>query len=279
MIQSNFIKIFSTAVYHTFYDNGKCNCLHFIPSHKTDKVLKKFGFKMNPISNGFDLFSNTTSSLSDLLDYISKTTQQNYFEFEIRCSNPNFILFTTLPIKWLGAINYSSQDPKNQNNNGTITLNQTLEEKLMSPYFGYLKIYFEDLLQNPNSTAPPLFEINFTARATQWQYYFINKNAIPLNNPSITEKENIQFDGPEKVTIQTGESALLFTSNKTYIPLSEKPKYKFDLINKNVSNPPNQKNTNGKVIIKGLPVPDVSRIGIIENNEQNQVASPMYIYL
>ncbi len=277
MIQSNYIKIFGTAAYHTFFDNGKCNCLHFIPNHKTDQTLKKFGFKMNPVSNGFDLYSNTKSSLSDLLDYISKTTQQDYFEFDIKCSNPNFILFTTLPINWIGAINYSSQDPKNINNNGKITLNQSLESKTVSTHFGHLKIYFEDILKDQNPTNPVLFEINFTARATQWQYYFINKNAVQLNNPSITEKENIQFDGPQTVTIPTGESALLFTSNKTYITLSEKPKYKFDLISSSTST--NQTNTKPKVIIKGLPVPDVSRIGLIENNDQNQVASPMYIYL
>ncbi|WP_121330376.1 MULTISPECIES: hypothetical protein [unclassified Flavobacterium] len=277
MIQSNYIKIFGTAAYHTFFDNGKCNCLHFIPNHKTDIILKKFGFRMNPVSNGFDLYSNTKSSLSDLLDYISKSTDQDFFEFDIKCSNPNFILFTTLPINLLGAINYSSQDPKNINENGKITLNQTFETKLIPSNFGHLKIYFEDILKEQNTSNSVLFEINFTARATQWQYYFINKNAVSLNNPSITEKENIQFDGPKTVTIPTGESALLFTSNKTYITLSEKPKYKFDLISSSSST--NQTNTKPKVIIKGLPVPDVSRIGIIENNDQNQVASPMYIYL
>ena len=273
MIQSNYIQIFSIAAYHTFFDNGKCNCLHFIPNHKTDKTLKKFGFKMNVVSNGFDLYSNTKSSLSDLLNYISTTTQQNYFEFDIKCSNPNFILFTSLPINWIGAITYSSQDPKNINNNGKILLNQTLENKPVSSHFGHLKIYFEDIL----TVHSPLFKINFTARATQWQYYFINKNAVQLNNPSITEKENIHFDGPQNVTIQTGESALLFTSNKTYITLSEKPKYKFDLVSSSSS--ANQNNIKPKVIIKGLPCPDVSRVGIIENSDQNEVASPMYIYL
>ncbi|MBL0739532.1 hypothetical protein JI750_21755 [Flavobacterium sp. GN10] len=273
MIQSNYIKTFGIAAYHTFFDSGKCNCLHFIPNHKTDKTFKKFGFKINPISNGFDLYSNTKSSFSDLLNYIAQTTQQDYFEFDIKCTNPNFILFTTLPINWIGAVTYSSQDPKNLSNNGKIVLNQTLENKPVSTHFGHLKIYFEDII----TANTPLFQINFTARATQWQYYFINKNAVQLNNPSITEKENIQFEGPQNVTIPTGESALLFTSNKTYITLSEKPKYKFDLISSSSSS--NQNNTKPKVIIKGLPNPDVSRIGIIENSDQNQVASPMYIYL
>lgn len=279
MIQSNYIKLFTTAVYHTYFDNNKCNCLDFFPNHKTEKILKKFGFRINTISNGFDLFSNTTSSLSNLFDYISKTAAQDYFEFDIKCSNPNFILFTALPINWLGEITFTSQDDKNQNNNGTVILSQTLETKAMAPFFGNFKVYFEDIIKNQNNTTPLQFEINFKARATQWQYYFINKNAIPLNNPVISEKGNIQFDGPQQVTLQTGEKALLFTSNNTAILLSEKPKYKFDLINKNTSNESGQSNSNGKVIIKGLPVPDVSQIGIVENSKDNQVASPMYIYL
>ncbi|CAD0009097.1 hypothetical protein [Flavobacterium salmonis] len=277
MIQSNYIKIFTTAVYHTYFDNTKCNCLDFIANHKTEKILKRFGFKINTIYNGFDLFS-TTSSLSNLFDYISKTTTQNYFEFDIRCSNPNFILFTALPINWLGEIIFDSHDDKNQNNNGITTLSPTLETKSMAPFFGSLKIYFADILKN-QTTTPFQFEIKFKARATQWQYYFINKNAVTLNNPAITEKENIQFDGPQQVTLQTGEKALLFTSSTTNILLSEKPKYKFDLINKNTSNGSGQSNLNGKVIIKGLPVPDVSRIEIVKNSKTNQIASPMYIYL
>lgn len=275
MIQSNFIKLFSVAVYHTFYDNNKCNCLHFMPNPETVKMFHKFGFRMNDNSNGFELFSNTKSSVSDLLDYILKTTHQDYFEFDISCSNPNFIFFTALPINWLGTIMYSSQDPKNQINKDSVLLNQILDTKPMSAYFGHLKIYFDDLKKNTN---PLLFELNFTARATQWQYYFINKNNVQLSNLSITEKENIQFEGPEKMTLQTGEQALLFTSGKTNIVLSEKPKYKFDLVNKSTTNYSLPANSKGKIIFKGLPVPDVSRIGIIEN-QNNQVTSPMYIYL
>lgn len=279
MIQSNFIKAFGIMAYHSFFDNNKCNCLHFTPNHTTDITLRKFGFKMNPFSNGFELFSNTNSSLSDLLDYITKTTQQDYFEFDITSGNPNFMLFTALPINWLGEINYSSRDPKNEINTDSILLNQTLETKLISPFFGHVKIYFDDLQKTQNNAESLLFHINFTARATQWQYYFINKNEVQLTNPLIVEKGSVQFDGPKKVTLQTGEQALLFTSGNTNILLSEKPKYKFDLVNQNTPNDSSQINSRGKVILKGLPVPDVSRIGIVGNSQTSQVTSPMYIYL
>lgn len=280
MKQSNYIKIFSVVAYHTFFDNQKCNCLHFKPNKKTETIMRKFGFKTDSLSNGFELFTNTQTTLAYLLDYISKTTFQNYFEFEIKCSNPSFTLFTDMPIQWLGQITYSSQDSKNQSDNGIISLNQTLETKPISTHFGILKIYFDDLQKNPDiSTTPTQYKISFEARATQWQYYFINRNAVPLDNPSITQKGSIQFEGPQQVTIQTGEKALLFTSTAANIQLSEKPKYKFDLINKSDTEKSNQNSSKGKIIFKGLPIPDVSKIGIINSNEKSQVTSPIYIYL
>jgi hypothetical protein len=275
MIQSNFIKVFNVMVYHTFYDNGKCKSLHFTPSSQTEKALRKFGFLINTSSNGFDLFYNATTSIESVLNYITSTTSLEYFEFTIESDTPNFIYFTALPINWLGQITYTSQDPKNQNKDTKIQLNQTFETKESTLQFGQLKIYFVDIIKQ-NSSQPIQFEINFEARATQWQYYIINKNSIPMDNPLITDKGSMQFDGPKKTTLQTGEEALLFTSGTTYIAQSEKIKNKFDLVNKNKPNESTKINSNAKIILKGLPVPDVSRIVIIENN---QVASPMYIYL
>ncbi|MEN2399223.1 hypothetical protein GKZ90_0005510 [Flavobacterium sp. MC2016-06] len=279
MSQNNFIKAFDVMVYHSFFDNSKCNCLHFIPDNDTDKIFRKFGFRINTISNGFDLFYTTTTSLTSTLDYITKTTSKDYFEFNIKSSNPFFFLFTALPINFMGQLIYNSQDLKNQNKNGNIQLNETLEPSISAPFFGQLKIYFEDILKSRNTAEDLHFTINFIARATQWQYYIINKNAVQLDNPVISEKGSIQFDGPKTVTLQTGEKALLFTSNETNIPLSQKPKNKFDLINQNEPNEAGQKSSNGKTIIKGLPIPDVSRIGILANAENNQVTSPMYIYI
>jgi hypothetical protein len=279
MTQNSFTKIVGVSVFHTYFENNKCNCLHFIPIRESESVLNKFGFKINNNSNGFELFYNSTSTVSSVLDYIEKTTSIDYFEFTIKSNDANISLYTQMPINWLGQVNFSSQDTKNHSNKNRFVLNQILEPSNYNTHFGSLKIYFQDIQNSQDLSIPIHFDINFSARATQWQYYIINRNAIPLENPSILEKGKTPFDGPEIVTIQTGEQALLFTSNTTLIPLSEKPKYKFDLINTTIASELTPKKTSAKTILKGLPVPDVSRIGIIKVNGQNQVSSPMYIYL
>ncbi|RUT67866.1 hypothetical protein D0817_24020 [Flavobacterium cupreum] len=278
MSQSVYIKAFDVMVFHTFFDTGKCNSLHFIPDIATEKIFRKFGLRMNQLSNGFELFLKSGSSISDTLAYISKTTSLDYFVFNIQSDNPFFMLFTAMPINFPGQFTYTSQDPENQDNNGTVVLHETLEQEKSNLFFGQLKISFEDLKKTAD-TSPLHFQMKFTARATQWQYYVINKNSVPLQNPVINEKGKMQFDDPQQVVLQTGEKALLFTSGATPIVLSEKPKYKFDLISTNGSNESGPKNTKDKVLLKGLPVPDVSRIGIIENAGTIQVTSPMYIYL
>ncbi|WP_428232583.1 hypothetical protein [Flavobacterium sp.] len=243
-------------------------------------LLKKNGFILHPSSNGFEVLYNSSVPINTMLDYISKTSSQDYFEFNMQSSNLNFYFFTALPINWFGLITYTSHNNNNNNNNnGTITLLETLETKQSNSFTGNLKIYFEDLKKFLNNSSPVLFEIIFKARETQWYYYVINKNDVLLNNAAITEKGIVQFDGPTKVTLQTGEQALLFTSNNKHISLSEKPKFKFDLINTSGRKELSPDNINAKIIIKSLPVPDVSRMTIIQNSQGGQVVSPMYIYL
>jgi len=274
MRQSSFKKMFSVAVFHSYFENDKCNHIQFSPTNECKGVMMKFGFLINRKSNGFELFSNTTGSIRTLLEYIHKTSGTDYLEFDINTDNPDFTLFTEIPINWLGQITYNSRDPENQHQNGNTQLHEILKDGESSS-IGNLKIYFEDIWDYNDNPDYTCFEMNFRARATQWQYYIINKNTPQFDNLTIKEKENITFDGPEQVVLETGEQALLFSSGATLIPLSEKPKYKFDLVNNTTANELNQKTAGHKIVIKGLPVPNVARIG----KDKTQVSSPMYIYL
>jgi hypothetical protein len=276
MMQNILLKTFGTAVFHTYFENNECNCLYFTPTKESEFIINKFGFKLKNNSNGFDLYYNPISTLSAILDYIEKTTMTDYFEFIIKTKDPDISLYTEMPVDGLGQVNFSSQNSNNQNSTGHFILNPIFETSTYNTGFGLLKIYFQDIQNAQNTCNSIQYDINFSSRATQWQYYIINRNAIPIENPSISEKGQIQFDGPQSITIQTGEQALLFTS-KNLLPVSEKPKYIFDLIN--TTHSIELPTTRSKIILKSLPVPDASRITIIALNNQNQVASPMYIYL
>lgn len=276
MIKSNYTRIFSLAAYHTYFENDICTCLQFTPDGTTTVLLERYGFKMREGINGFDFFFNGTGSPAGILNYVAKVTGQNYFEFTITSTNEAFLLFTDLSVDWLGQIEFNSASPSNQTTNGTIVLSEILSPCALASDPGVVRIYFADIL----SGNCPAFEIRLNARSTQWQYYIVNKSALELDSPAISGKPATGFTGPENVTIPTGQSAMLFSSGDL-LPLSEVPKYKFDLVNNSAAANPSsaQIKTNGKVIFKGLPNPDPGNVGIVMINGQKKTASPIYVYV
>jgi hypothetical protein len=279
MIENKFNIVFSMQVLHSYFKEGICNSLLFTPAPATEKLIKRYGFKIRQKINGFDFYTNASSSITDFLTHIQQTTGDTFFEFEIHNTNPNFNIFTELPVNWMGQIQYDTHT-RVATTGAIIQLQAIFESKNAPPPFGNLKIQFDNLLALQTSNQLSQFEIQYHARATQWQYYIINTSAIPLENPMVKGKSDIQFVGPTNITIQTGQEALLFSSGEQFIPMSEIPTYKFDLINTINSQTTTIKNaTTSKTIFKGLPNPNPGRIGTVEVNGEKKVTSPMYVYV
>ncbi len=280
-MQTNFQILFSVRVVHSYFRNDICTCLDFTANTATEKVLNKYGFTLKRNINGFDLVVNTASSPHSFLQYIKTTSGLDHFAFNIDSTNTDFVFFTELPADWLWQMEYSNQDPLNSGDNNSVALHLALTNKKASPEIGTLKIYFDNLPGVGNNHLPVNYIINLAARSTQWQYYIINKNAVPLGNPSISGKANIDFIGPEQVQLENGEDALFFYSGKTRLPLSQTPISKFDLVNKVTENTNNAIKTNAgtKMVFKNLPNPDPSNMGTVLIDGKIIPASPMYVYI
>lgn len=280
MIQS-YKMIFSLGVFHTYFENGICTCLHFSPASSSSALLKRFGFKMRQQVNGFDLFCNTTGNIPSLFSYMTSAGGQDYFEFTMTSSNRAFPLFTDLPSGGPGQLIFDSGSASNQFVNGAVLLAGSTLSMPVVTETGSLKIYFSDIMKFQDAAGSTAFEIRFKALATQWQYYIVNKSAAQLDNPSISGKPGVSFEGPENVTIPSGQQAMLFSSGTNLLPLSEVPKYKFDLVNNPATgNPsPAKKIPGGKIIFKGLPNPDPGNTGFIMLNGKKQSSSPIYVYV
>jgi hypothetical protein len=278
MMNANYKLVFTVTVKHTFFQGDICNCLLFSPSTDTESLFKRFGFKIHSRNDGFDLYT-TNDSIEDYINYIQSSTGKSGFDFQIQTTNPDFVLFTDLPVNWLGQILYSNSDPLNQLKDETVILNQTLSED-SSTNIGALNIQFADLIKGNKPSQEINYQINFEARPTQWQYYVVNKSKVLLDNPSITGKSKIAFAGPSNVTLPTNEEALLFTS-ETLIPLSEIAVNNFDLANNPaaIQNDKLKTKANPKIVFKGLPNANPSHFGIFSENGIDCMSSPMYIYL
>lgn len=277
MSQTNYQPVFKVEVSHTYFDKNICRCLCFKPGPVTSSLLSRFGIRKRDNMNGFDLFINSRTPLPEFLGYISNTTGSSFFDFEIETIAPAFNLFTELiPTNWVGKLVYDSGSELNTNENGQILLGASLSPGGTS-FLGSLTIHFDDIIKTANQGFAQ-YAISYTARATQWQYLVINKSAVQLDNPAISGKAGINFIGPQNVTMDNAEQALLFTSGDNLLPLSEVPKYKFDLVN-NTARQTGQKPSSAKVIFKGLPSPHPSRIAFDKAGNTGRIVSPMYVYV
>ncbi|RLJ80639.1 hypothetical protein [Pedobacter alluvionis] len=268
-------RLFQLDVYHSYFQKSICRCLEFNADSATEQLMKRFRLLIRRQINGIGLYGNASQPLKELLTYIEQVTGQHAFCFEMRTNNPDFNFFTELPPNWVGQLLYDSSNITVDDQN--IQLNQELSGNPGTNCIGKVTLRFADILKFDKDMGTVSFDIKLMARATQWQYFIINRNALPLDNLAISGKEPIDFEGPENVVMETSQNALLFSSGSKLIPLSEVPVHKFDLINHPPSN--DNKTVQPQIIIKGLPTPIPEWIGKVTDNAAEQLSSPMYVYL
>jgi len=280
MIRSNFKIVFKIDVYHSYFEQSICNCLQFTPGVATGELLKRFDFKIRSKINGFDFYINPPKELTAFLKYITETTGQTYFDFSIDTNNPKFKYFTEMPINQCGQLLYDSHADINSYDQNTVRLNESFSQARGKSNLGSLIVRFEDIIKLQVDNNYVQFCINYKARSTQWQYYFINKSSVQLSNPAVTSKTGVYFSNPSNVVIESGQQAILFSSGSNLIPLSQVPKHKFDLVNNPIitGTETSKQSAAVKTIFKGLPTPDPVRIGLNGNNE-DLLSSPMYVYI
>ncbi|MEE1944514.1 hypothetical protein VRU48_05300 [Pedobacter sp. KR3-3] len=276
MITTAFKLICSVNISHSYFEDGLCKCIHFKPGKITQSLQKRFELKMVNRLGGFDLYANILQTCDVFLAYLKQISPDAFFDFEMESLRPDFVYFTAFPMGSSGKLSYDSGKLAGEDK---LLAENYSDETLAPGIVGQLKIHFDDILSKPFKST--VFTISLKAKATQWQYYVVNKSAIVLADPLISGKSNIQFTGPTAVVLATGQTALLFTSGHELLPLSEVPKYKFDLQHRPTAHHEtgSSKSAPVKFVLKGLPCPDPGRFGQVKIGESQQFSSPMYVYV
>jgi len=264
-MKTNLQIAFTISVYHSYFKDNICSCISLIPGAVTKSLLKRFDCKYNNPLNKFGFYCNCNSPISAFLNYIRKTTGTDYFDFEINTDDQNFNYFTDLPVNWVGQLIFDTRSADNRFEKNILSLREKLSTGNNTNSLGILKIRFDDIIRYSSERTAAQFEIRFSSRSTQWQYFIINKSDAQVQNPVIG-KADTRFTGPESVTIKTGEQALLFTSGKKLFPLMQYPGQTFSLVG-------------NKTIIKTLPCPDPAMFDFVDVGGVRQVSSPMYVFI
>lgn len=277
-MSTNYNIFFELTAAHKYYESGRCECLTFEADPETTLLFNRYKIGISMAAGHFRLYS-FGRSLADLLGSLTSSSSRAYFEIDIVCNDPTFYNFTELPIGWAGSIEYNTGDTSVPAVNNATKLNPTLSPSAPGCYYaGKILINFSDLAA---LQAAPQFYIDFTPRATQWQYYVINQSAVELSAPFIEDKQKKTFEGPQHVVTETGQPAMFFSSGELLLPLSNWPQYKFNLLNRQ---PPKSQGasaagTTARIVFKGLPNPGPVNVNQVQVNDRQQLSSPMYVYL
>lgn len=148
-------------------------------------------------------------------------------------------------------------------------------EKLESHCYGIFHLQMKSMLTSLKNTNPPLFKVNFTARAAYWQYAVIipKDKKITVQDIHIEGTDDKEFSGPEKKMIGK-EEAKLFTSPTT-IKLHESARAS-PLLKMRYNN--DFSDTVLELDIK-MPVPKASVMITKKENDENLFYSQSIIYV
>ncbi|WP_298423861.1 hypothetical protein [uncultured Kordia sp.] len=269
-MNTTYTSLFSIAILHTYFVSGICESLVFNPSSESKKIIDTYGLIIRKMPDGFQVYTSTNQPIKDYLNYIKQVTGADTFEFNGVVTDQNFYNYTAeIPVNEIGILSYE--------NNGKTSV-PTILEKAFSPQSDtedivLIKIKFEDIINVQENNTNLTFQVQLTARKTQWQYYIINNSNQNYHKIAIqSNTEEVQFSNEGEVTLQNGQKAVLFSSGTTTIPLKNKSQYSFEIINTKQTIAGNRKET----IFKGLPIPNTSNLKILEDNN---IASPMYVYI
>ncbi|MCG8574695.1 MAG: hypothetical protein MI810_07410 [Flavobacteriales bacterium] len=270
----SYTKISEVKISHSYFDLEMTYPIQLKLSAATEQWVSKYGFTVTYFrDNIIRLYTQNSGDLKDRFQYVEKITGENAFVFELVTEENSFYQYTDVPVNELGRLVFNSNEGTKVDE-GQIDLGKGRFEQGEYTKLAIIRLYFKDILSTE------IFDLSFTARKTQWNYYIINQSSLDLSEPEITGSEEVLFEGPEEVILPNKQTALLFSSGLTLIPLSYRPKYKFKLVN-------NQSGTGRltasrkiqKTIFQALPNPDPMNLEIKNASNNGDLASPMYVYV
>lgn len=265
-------KICTIKITHDYFSNSIDGNIQIFPGLITQQLLNRFDIQIQNTQGSCNIYINSESSTEEFLSYLESVTSNNFFDLNMQVASPNFYSYTDIPMDSNASYLYESNASENSIDTNVVLLSPKANTAILNTTFAEVKIYFQDIIENPSEEH--MFLIALKARATFWQYFIINNSQINLSNPFIKGDNEMGFHEQKQVTIKNGQEALEFTT-KQPIKLSASPKYQFDLCDRISKNG----QTRTKKIFAGLPNPDPTNLSVIINDGNQKVLSPMYIYV
>ncbi len=287
---SEYAPLFTLLVEHGFYDKGIPQGLNFVPTHRTASLIKNCGLLIKPIAGGIKVLQDN-DDVDALHLYAADKDDPLELIFKVYAADVAFKSKTDAAIEADDAIPFFKNDKKRGAIHGRILLHDldyvsmvdleklnssqlrgVLEqrERSLPPFFIVnIQLKEKDLIGVGTNSSVPLknYTIKFKERQVYWKYYLVGEMA--REGMFLVDVDcKAKFVSTGKTLLNGQREAIAFRTTHR-LPLKASLQYRFQLKEK--------KGRSDKVIIKRLPMADVTRFGRATIDGHNEIVSEIYI--
>ncbi|MCF6324573.1 MAG: hypothetical protein L3J89_09670 [Gammaproteobacteria bacterium] len=287
---SQYAPLFTFIVEHGFYESGLARGLSFKPCERSASVMLNAGLMVKPVAAGITVLFD--EKLSESLQLYVEDDEPLELIFKIYPEEASFKSHTRVSIDNDDEmVLYVSNHLFRAEVDGRIKLHSESfisigdairmdsdllvdvlgrKERLMPPFFIVsVRIDKANLkgMGSPSGVVPKNYYISVEERQVFWKYYFLG--SLVRENIYLSDVDGVaEFVPMGKEQLADHREAMIFRSKKK-LPLKANFDYRFQLKEKD--------SNGGKVIIKRLPMAEVTRFGREVIDGSSEVVSEIYI--
>ncbi len=287
---ANYAPLFTIVTEHGFYEDGVAHGLSFIPTEGTTRVMGNAGLLVKPVVGGIMVMYDK-KDIESLQLYVGDKNESLNLVFKVITEDAAFKSRTDASLEADDSIlffdsrgreevvderiklhdnKYVSMIDLTRLDSDQLTDVLSHREKRLPPLFVVnIHVSEKDLnsIDSDNGVVPKHYFIRLKEREVFWKYYLLGRLAresVYLSD--LDSSAEFVFSGRE--IIGDRREAMTFRTTKK-LSLKASPNYRFQLREKD--------NGGDKVIIKRLPMAEVTRLGRDVIDGSNEVVSEIYI--
>jgi hypothetical protein len=276
-------QLFQISLFHRYFTSGMLESCRIVPDADTRLFLQRYPLVLRGEPGKIGLYSDSKNTPSALLDYLQQRLAGAPLRFLLSGDESLFARITDLPFDFVGQIALSTKQLCAAVDDAGVPPSHELApvpgpRQLNQPgVFGQVSVYLDDCLALGGQDVR--YQVHFEARVLHWLYYVINRGENKLRQPVIRNQQKMIFDAPVQVLLDTGETALSFSSGAMQFPLQEAPETTFDLIDHLQPSLHTGEQTIEHCLIKGLPTPCGDNLKAKQVDGSLYTFGEMYVYL
>jgi len=287
---ASYSRLLSVQVEHSFFSDGVCRVLGFVPTDNTNMAIAQTGMVTRNTVNGIEVFYDETKA-DALQMHVSLPDEPLSLGFKVITKDPLFWNYTEPSVHKEGSILCFDNRAVDVDTNSRLRLHsgefvsEADFEKLNSPVLEGVfclqdhlltPIFIINILTSENDVralaleptdAPKSYYIRFQARQSFWKYYLMGglaKEDVYVND----RDEHIEFVPEGEASLADNRVAVTFRS-KTPLRIQERSKYHFQVRDSHSGG--------GRVLIRRLPVASAGQISREMIDGEPAFVSEMFI--